>query len=154
MDPSVVVVIPAFNEEARDGGLDLTVLRLPHAGKAWAVRSGMLHAAVSTEVDHPLMLDVDNEIEVDQLAGVEWMADPSTIYIGRRVRAVGERVETRPAPLRRLMSAGMRTLSHLLLRLAYPDTQCGFKLYPRHLAGDLFGQRGPTDGSSTRRSRR
>lgn len=181
MDPSVVVVIPAFNEEARlgetlrsiasygracdrpmavvladDGSvdrtidvaestsrgqdLDLTVLRLSHAGKALAVRSGMLHAAASTNAAYLLMLDADNEITVDQLAGVEWTADPSTIYIGRRVRALGERVGTRPPPLRRLMSLGMRTLSRLLLGLPYPDTQCGFKLFPRSVVAGLFGQ--------------
>jgi dolichyl-phosphate beta-glucosyltransferase len=179
--PSVVVVIPAFNEEARLGatlasiasqgpargwmsavvladdgstdrtvdvaretagdlGLDLTVLRLPHGGKASAVRSGMLHAAAATDADYLLMLDADNEISIGHLAEVPWTADPSTIYIGRRVGVVGERVGTRPPPLRRLMSAGMRTLSRVLLGLTFSDTQCGFKLFPRPLVGSLFGQ--------------
>jgi len=179
--PSVAVVIPAFNEEARIGAtlraigafgrsfgspmtavladdgssdgtvelaertarevdLHLTVLRLPHAGKAGAVRSGMLHAAASTDVEYLLMLDADNEIAVDQLAGVRWAEDPSTIYIGRRVGSVGDRLGVRPRPIRRLMSTGMRTLSRLLLGLTFSDTQCGFKLFPRHLVGGLFGE--------------
>jgi dolichyl-phosphate beta-glucosyltransferase len=181
VDPSVVVVIPAFNEEDRLGetlrsiaalgrargapmpviladdgsqdrtievadetarreGVDLAILRLPHAGKAWAVRSGMLHAAAFTDVDYVLMLDADNEIAVDQLAGVQWAPDPSTIYIGRRVASIGDRQGAQPRPIRRVTSAGMRTLSRLLLALPFSDTQCGFKLYPRHLAGALFGQ--------------
>ncbi|HEY5437033.1 MAG TPA: glycosyltransferase [Candidatus Limnocylindrales bacterium] len=181
MAPSVAVVIPAFNEEARIGAtlraigafgrsfgspmtavladdgssdgtvelaertarevdLHLTVLRLPHAGKAGAVRSGMLHAAASTDVEYLLMLDADNEIAVDQLAGVRWAEDPSTIYIGRRVGSVGDRLGVRPRPIRRLMSTGMRTLSRLLLGLTFSDTQCGFKLFPRHLVGGLFGE--------------
>jgi glycosyltransferase involved in cell wall biosynthesis len=179
--PSVAVVIPAFNEEARLGatlqavadfgrsrgwpmavvladdgssdrtadlaertaceeGLDLTVLRLPHAGKAGAVRSGMIHAATSTDAEYLLMLDADNEIAVDQLGGVEWADDPSTIYIGRRVGSVGDQLGVRPRPIRRLMSTGMRTLSRLLLGLRFSDSQCGFKLFPRELAVGLFGQ--------------
>ncbi len=181
MAPSVAVVIPAFNEEARLGdtlravaafgrssgsliaavladdgssdgtvalaertareeNLDLTVLRLPHAGKAGAVRTGMLHAATSTDAAYLLMLDADNEIAIGQLAGVKWTEDPSTIYIGRRVGSVGDRVGARPRPIRRLMSLGMRTMSRLLLGLRFSDSQCGFKLFPRDLVGGLFGQ--------------
>ncbi|MCU0484044.1 MAG: glycosyltransferase [Chloroflexi bacterium] len=179
--PTVAVVIPAFNEEARLGAtlaaiaafgsttgqrpavvvaddgstdrtvavarqagqeleLDLAILGLPHAGKAWAVRSGMLHAAATSDADHVLMLDADNEIAIDHLADVPWADDPATIYIGRRVGAVGARTGARPTPFRRLMSAGMRTLSRLLLGLPYPDTQCGFKLFPRAMIPGLFGQ--------------
>jgi len=125
---------------ARDLDLDLTVLRLDHAGKAWAVRRGMLHAAASTEADYLLMLDADNEISIEHLEDVPWMDDPSAIYIGRRVGTVGGRTGTRPSRLRRLMSAGMRTLSRILLGLPYRDTQCGFKLFPRRHVRDLFGQ--------------
>lgn len=181
MSPSIIVVIPAYNEEtrlgetlravaafgraqgqtlpvvladdgskdrtayaaertARDEGLDLTVLTLPHRGKAGAVRSGMLHAAASADADYLLMLDADNEIAVEQLAEVRWANDSSTIYIGRRAGNVGGRTGTPPSTLRRLMSTGMRMLSRLLLGLPYRDTQCGFKLYPRHLVPGLFGQ--------------
>ena len=38
------------------------------------------------------------------------------------------------------MSLAMRTASRVLLGLPYRDTQCGFKLFPRHLAHDLFSQ--------------
>lgn len=125
---------------AREEDLDLTVLHLPHSGKAGAVRSGMLHAAAHTDAEYLLMLDADNEIAVDQLAGVGWTEDPSTIYIGRRVGSVGDRLGARPRPIRRLMSMGMRTMSRLLLGLKFPDSQCGFKLFPRYLVPGLFGQ--------------
>lgn len=127
-------------DAARDFSVDLTVLSLPRGGKAWAVRSGMLHAAAAFDADYLLMLDADNEISIDHLADVPWTDDPATVYIGRRVGAVGERIGVRPSPFRRLMSAGMRVLSRLLLGLPYPDTQCGFKLFPRALAPGLFGQ--------------
>ena len=139
-DGSSDATVELAERTAREEDLDLTVLRLPHAGKAGAVRSGMLHAAASTDAEYLLMLDADNEIAVDQLAGVKWTEDPSTIYIGRRVGSVGDRLGARPRPIRRLMSAGMRTLSRLLLGLTFSDTQCGFKLFPRYLVGGLFGQ--------------
>ncbi len=104
------------------------------------MRAGMLHAAGSTEVEYLLMLDADNEIAIDHLANVTWSDDPSTIYIGRRVGSVGDRPGSRPPPMRRLMSWGMRTMSRLLLGLRFTDSQCGFKLFPRDLVGGLFGQ--------------
>jgi hypothetical protein len=38
------------------------------------------------------------------------------------------------------MSLGMRLTARALLGLPYSDTQCGFKLFPRHLAVELFSQ--------------
>lgn len=125
---------------AQQLGLDCRVLRLPHRGKALTVRDGMLEAAVAYQVDYLLMLDADNEISIDQLDGVDWQADRSTIYIARRVSEVGSSRAAKPTPFRRIMSAGMRLLARVLLGLPYPDTQCGFKLFPRLLIPDLFGQ--------------
>jgi glycosyltransferase involved in cell wall biosynthesis len=121
-------------------GLDMEIVLFPHRGKALTVRDAMLRAADRLTVDYLVMLDADNEISIEQIDHVDWLADPATIYIGRRVATAGRREGARPAPLRRLMSAGMRMASRLLLGLRYPDTQCGFKLFPRILVADLFGQ--------------
>lgn len=125
---------------AHELGLDCRVLRLPHRGKALTVREGMLEAAVAYQVDYLLMLDADNEISIDQLDGVDWQPERSTIYIARRVSEVGASRAVRPTLLRRSMSTGMRLLARVLLGLPYPDTQCGFKLFPRSLVPALFGQ--------------
>jgi dolichyl-phosphate beta-glucosyltransferase len=121
-------------------GLTLQILRLPHRGKAMTVRDAMIAVSGSSDRDLVLMLDADNEISVDHLAGITWASDPNTTYIGRRVREVDGRLGATPTPFRRLMSAGMWLASRTLLGLAYPDTQCGFKLFPRHLAFELFSQ--------------
>ena len=120
-------------------GLPVDVRSLRHRGKGWAVRDGMLHAARSLDVAYLLMLDADNEVAVDQLASIRWSDDLRTVYIARRVAAIGDRSGAPPAPFRRLMSFGMRTLARLLLGLGYPDTQCGFKLFPAALVPAIFG---------------
>jgi glycosyltransferase involved in cell wall biosynthesis len=121
-------------------GLPLEVLHWPHRGKALAVRDAMLDVAPRVEVDYLMMLDADDELRVDQLDRVAWTADPRTVYIGRRVTDLAGQPGVRPTLVRRAMSTAMRTASRTLLGIRFPDTQCGFKLFPRRIAADLFGQ--------------
>src|SRR5262245_61803639 len=125
-------------------GLELEVLRLPHRGKASTVRDAMLAVSGRSTADYVLMLDADNEISVDHLARVPWTGDPRTIYIARRVGEVGGRLGATPTAFGRVMSTGMRLASRVLLGLPYRDTQCGFKLFPRALAFELFSQQRST----------
>jgi glycosyltransferase involved in cell wall biosynthesis len=127
-------------EVARSRGLPIEILRLPHRGKALTVRDAMLAASGASDADYLLMLDADNEISVDHLARVSWTGDPRTVYIARRVAEADGRLGATPSPFRRLMSAGMRVAARTLLGLPYTDTQCGFKLFPRTLAFELFSQ--------------
>jgi len=127
-------------ERAQTAGLPIHILRLPHRGKALTVRDAMLQVSGASDAAYLLMLDADNEISVDHLAKVDWTGNPDTIYIARRVGEVGGRLGSTPSTSRRLMSIGMRLASTVLLSLRFRDTQCGFKLFPRHLAFELFSQ--------------
>lgn len=127
-------------EAAQRLGLALEILRLPHRGKALTVRDAMIAVSGRTDVDYLLMLDADNEVSVDHVDGIKWSPDRDTIYIARRVSEQGGRLGATPTPWRRLMSGGMRLAARTLLGLPYRDTQCGFKLFPRHLAFELFSQ--------------
>jgi dolichyl-phosphate beta-glucosyltransferase len=125
---------------ARRLDLPLEVLRLPHRGKAWTVRAAMLEVSVSIDLDYLMMLDADDELRIDQLDRVVWSDDPRTIYIGRRSRTIADDPGAMPSLFRRFMSWGMRIASRLLLGVNFRDTQCGFKLFPRSIVADLFGQ--------------
>ncbi|HEX7473151.1 MAG TPA: glycosyltransferase [Candidatus Limnocylindrales bacterium] len=125
---------------AAEIGLPIEILRFPHRGKALTIRDAMLDLAGRTDARLLMMLDADDELRIDQLDHVAWATDPHAIYIGHRVSEVGGAVGTRPSPFRRFMSGGMRLASWVLLGLRFPDTQCGFKLFPRAIVPGLFGQ--------------
>lgn len=126
-------------------GLDLEILRMPHRGKALTVRDAMLAVCGRVGADLVMMLDADNEIAIHQLEHVSWSADPRTVYIARRVAETHGALGATPPRTRRLMSAVMRLAARTLLRLPFSDTQCGFKLFPRSLAFELFSQQRSTD---------
>jgi len=129
---------------AAAAGLPIEILTLPHRGKALTVRAAMLDLADRVDADYLMMLDADDELRIDQLDRIEWSSDSRTIYIGRRVDAVGAAASARPTLLRRSMSIAMRAASRILLGIRFPDTQCGFKLFPRAIVADLFGQQRST----------
>lgn len=133
----------ALRAAAREG-LSIEVLGLPHRGKALTIRAAMLDVARRARTDYLMMLDADDELQIDQLDRVVWSTDPRTIYIGRRVDAVDGDHGARPTPLRRSMSMAMRAASRVLLGIRYPDTQCGFKLFPTSLVAGLFVQQRST----------
>lgn len=137
-DGSIDETISVAVSTAAAAGLPLIVRRFPHRGKASTVREAMLDAAVWADTDLLMMLDADDEVTVSQLANVSWEPDPRTVYIARRVAATAG--TPRPTPFRRLMSFGMRTATRTLLGINFQDTQCGFKLFPRRYAVDLFSQ--------------
>jgi dolichyl-phosphate beta-glucosyltransferase len=143
-DGSTDRTIEIAEREADRLDLPIEILRLPHRGKAWTVRAAMLEVAGSTDLDYLLMLDADDELRIDQLDRVVWAQDPRTIYIGRRSQRNADTAGVIPSPFRRAMSGVMRLGSASLLGIRFRDTQCGFKLFPRSIAAELFRQQRST----------
>ena len=105
----------------------------PHKGKAETVVSGML-AASGKEI---LFTDLDQATPIDQLEKLlPWFNKGYDIVIGsRKERRVG-------APFsRRLMGPGFMFVRHLILGMGtIDDTQCGFKMFRREVARDIFSR--------------
>ena len=122
------------------------VLRLPHRGKGWAVKNGMLAAAG----EYRLLSDADLSVPIEQVERLlplfesRGSGEPgSDVVVGSREAQGAVRFGE---PTRRHLMG--RFFNFLVSRLAVPDladTQCGFKCIRGATAQDLF-QRLTLDG--------
>ncbi len=102
-------------------------------GKGAAVRAGV-QAAGGALV---LFTDADLSTPIEEIDAMLDAIRDVDVVIGSRAVLGAE--ETEKSGLRRLFSWGARLLTRLALGLEVADTQCGFKLFQRHAARDLFG---------------
>ncbi|HTJ40979.1 MAG TPA: dolichyl-phosphate beta-glucosyltransferase [Kofleriaceae bacterium] len=110
-------------------------------GKGSAVRAGMLAASG----DRVLMCDADLATPIEELDKLGAELDRGAdLAIGSRAidRSL---IETRQHPMRELMGRTFNGIVRLLVLGGIKDTQCGFKLFTREAAHDLFG-RATVDG--------
>jgi dolichyl-phosphate beta-glucosyltransferase len=173
--PSLTVVVPAYQEEARigptvarirehldgrdfelivvdDGSRDRTievataaadgdprvrVLAQPrNRGKGAAVRAGMLAA----HGDRVLFSDADLATPIEELAKLEERLDRGAdIAIASRALPDSD-IRTRQHPGREMMGRTFNVIVRALVLGGIKDTQCGFKLFTRAAAQDLFGR--------------
>ncbi len=109
------------------------LLERSHQGKAAAVIAGML----ATKGELVLFTDLDQATPINQLEKLLPYIDQGyDVVIGsRKGRRAG-------APLlRRLMGPGFMLVRNLILGLkGIEDTQCGFKLFKKRAAHDIFGR--------------
>lgn len=104
-----------------------------NGGKGSAVRRGML--AARGEVI--LFADADQSTPIEQFEKLEAkLAEGFDVVVGSR-KAEGADVRHK-STLRRLLSWGLHTLVRVVFGIAVLDTQCGFKLFTRDAARDLF----------------
>ncbi len=151
IDFEIIVV----DDGSRDGTFDIVQrlgaeirevrgIRLPaNRGKGCAVRTGVL-AAHGARV---LFTDADGATPIAELARLEGALDDGADgAIGSRAgMAHGVQIEARLH--RRLLGRVFHTLVCLVAVGGYHDTQCGFKLFSRAVANDLFSRQ-RSDGFS------
>ena len=112
---------------------NLHALRLPHRGKGWAVKNGMLGA----QGEYRLLCDADLSVPIEQ---VERLLPPKTegadIAIGSREAAGARRIGE---PERRhIMGRAYNMLVRILAVPGVRDTQCGFKCFRGAVTPQLF----------------
>ena len=167
MDLSLSVVIPAYNEEAsigrtieqvqsflllqqfkseiivvNDGSADRTAeivgyinsVKLidlkQNRGKGFAVKTGVLAA----KNDYILFMDADHAIPIEYLLEFRDKLGSYPVIIGSKYLVLSKNY-----PLyRKVVGKIFSFLKYLLTGLPHKDTQCGFKLFERSAARDLF----------------
>ena len=117
------------------GWLNLRVIKHANTGKGGAVKRGMT-AANGMRV---LFADADNSTPIEELPSMMAKLDEGyDIAVGSRA-AEGAKVENKSA-LRKLVSKGLHIISGSLSGVWVKDTQCGFKLFTKEAAHELFGR--------------
>ena len=121
--------------ELADARPEVKLLRLPHRGKGWAVKHGML-AAVG---EYRFLCDADLSMPIEQVERfLPAQVGNAVIVVGSREALNSRRIGE---PLRRhLMGRFYNWLVRLMAVPGISDTQCGFKCFPGELASDLFQQ--------------
>jgi dolichyl-phosphate beta-glucosyltransferase len=121
---------------------ELRVIELGgNRGKGAAVRAGM-RAAAGRRV---LFSDADLATPIEELAKLERALDGGhDIAIASRA-APGADIRVRQHPLRELMGRSFNLMVRTVAVGGFRDTQCGFKLFTREAAHDLFA-RAAVDG--------
>lgn len=118
----------------------VAVIASPHnAGKAAAVRIGVLHALQGGTVDCIGFMDADLAtpfVEMDRLLACCTTIPTAVIAFASRVNSPGAHIVR--SPIRRLCGMAFASAARLLLGISARDTQCGAKLIRAAVAGDIF----------------
>lgn len=112
---------------------NVALIRNPHCGKAFAVRTGMLAA----RGDWVFLCDADLSMPISELTKFLHAADDDVpVVIGSREAHGALQVGT--PYYRYVMGRVFNWLVRVLILGDFQDTQCGFKLFRRDLAHSLF----------------
>jgi glycosyltransferase involved in cell wall biosynthesis len=122
------------------GSEAVRIVRLPrNAGKAEAVRQGMLQAAAWKPFEYLAYWDADLAAPLEEVCAMQTLAaaQPAClIVLGSRIRRLGAAI-TRSAA-RHYAGRVFATLASLVLRLPVYDTQCGAKLLRAAVVPRMF----------------
>eukprot|EP00762_Andalucia_godoyi_P003954 ANDGO_05667.mRNA.1 Dolichyl-phosphate beta-glucosyltransferase len=117
---------------------ELRVLSLlENRGKGHAVKQGVL----SSRGKYVLMVDADGATEIEDLVTLyslmQSKLNSNGVVLGSRAHLMDEAISKR-SPLRNLLMHSFHFLVSSLCVRDIRDTQCGFKLFPRSIAIQLF----------------
>jgi dolichyl-phosphate beta-glucosyltransferase len=108
----------------------------PHMGKGATVRMGVLNA----KGRYVLFMDADGATPLDEIPKLLAAIEQNDVAIGSRsVQRPGE-VEVKTSFLRRFIGRTFAFLVNLLAFDGIADTQCGFKMFRREAAREIFSR--------------
>ena len=121
--------------QTSESELRVHVETIPHGGKGWAVKRGMLAA----DGQYRFMCDADLAMPIEQLgAFLDRMEAGYDIVIGSRQMSGARRFDE---PIgRHIMGRVFNWSVRLLAVSGFEDTQCGFKCFRGEVAEDLFSR--------------
>jgi dolichyl-phosphate beta-glucosyltransferase len=122
---------PVDGDEAQ-----LSLLRVKHAGKGSAVRSGMLAATG----DLIVFSDADMATPPSELPKLVAALENADVALGTRIQPDGSDMRATQPGYRRFLGACFHLLASLWVVGDIKDTQCGFKGFTRDAARDLFSR--------------
>ena len=114
----------------------LGLLKVRHAGKGSAVRSGMLAATG----DLVVFADADMATPASELPKLVAALETADIALGSRIQPDGSDMRATQPRYRRILGALFHLLASLWVVGDVKDTQCGFKGFTHEAAQDLFAQ--------------
>ncbi|KAF8555656.1 glycosyltransferase family 2 protein [Imleria badia] len=131
----------ALTLAAQHPATDIRVVTLEkNLGKGGAVRHGMLHA----RGQRLLMVDADGASRFEDLEAL-WKAMDSlapenepAVVVGSRAHLVKTEAVVKRSPLRNILMYGLHTILRIVGVGHIRDTQCGFKLFTRRAAQQIF----------------
>lgn len=114
---------------------EATLVTIPHAGKGWAIRYGML----ASTGEYRFMCDADMAMPIEYLEQfLDNMAKGYDIVIGSRQIEGARRFDE--SFMRHAMGRVFNSVVSLIATRGFHDTQCGFKCFKAEAAEQLFSQ--------------
>jgi dolichyl-phosphate beta-glucosyltransferase len=118
-----------------NGWKQLQLMNLEHRGKGHATRMGVL----ASKGEWILCTDADLSTPIEQVESMLEVGERHPIVIGSR--SVSGASVTHPPPFyRKVMGRVFNGIVKVLAVRGYADTQCGFKLFRRDAARDIFSR--------------
>lgn len=125
-----------ITENFAKGNSKVALIKNPHKGKAFAIRTGVIKASG----DYILLFDADSATPIEELKRLMvWISDNDfDIAIGSR-EGIGATRKNEPL-LRHVMGRVFNLLVKVLVLPGIEDTQCGFKLFKGSIAKEVFNK--------------
>jgi dolichyl-phosphate beta-glucosyltransferase len=113
----------------------IRIIDLPqNQGKGFAVKQGVL----ASRGKWILMADADGATKFSDLSKLSENAENSSVIFGSRDHMRNAEAVNRRHPIRNLLMRGFHFVVWVLVGTEIKDTQCGFKLFSREAANQIF----------------